>query len=291
MTESPAPLTLRSAAEALAAPLPPLLAEAEHLARNVALGEHGRRRAGLGDLFWQYRPAQDHDEVRAIDWRRSARSDATFVQDKEWQVAQSVTLWVDTAASMGFRSSDTDPTKADRARVLGLAAAILMNRAGERVGLTDVPPRSGRAQIARMATRLSEAAASDYGAPDATGMPAHSRALFLSDFLGPVDAVEDALTAAADRGVHGALVQVLDPAEDAFPYDGRTIFESMGGSLRHETLKAGELRERYVTRLAERRDRLDRLCRLTGWQFLTHRTDHSAGEALMWIYGAMERRT
>ena len=41
------PLTLRSEAEALAAPLPPLLAQAEHLASTVLLGDHGRRRAGM----------------------------------------------------------------------------------------------------------------------------------------------------------------------------------------------------------------------------------------------------
>ena len=91
-------LTLRSNAEALSAPFPPLLAEAERLANSVLLGEHGRRRAGMGDTFWQYRPAQSHDEARRIDWRRSARSDQTFVQDKEWQIAQSVVLWADPAA-------------------------------------------------------------------------------------------------------------------------------------------------------------------------------------------------
>ena len=58
------PLALRADAEALASPLPALLADAEHLAASVLLGDHGRRRAGLGDTFWQYRPAQDHDEVR-----------------------------------------------------------------------------------------------------------------------------------------------------------------------------------------------------------------------------------
>ncbi len=64
----------------------------------------------------------------------------------------------------------------------------------------------------------------------------------------------------------GALVQVLDPSEQDFPFDGRTIFESVGGSLRHETLKAGDLRARYRLRLAERKDRLRDLCRRTGWQ-------------------------
>ncbi|SMY06191.1 DUF58 domain-containing protein [Flavimaricola marinus] len=292
MTESaPLSLTLRSNAEALASPLPPLLAEAEHLASTVLVGDHGRRRAGLGDTFWQYRPAQDHDEVRSIDWRRSARSDDTFVQDKEWQIAQSVSLWVDQSASMSFTSSKELPSKAHRARTLALASAILLLRGGERVGLPGLPPRRGSAHVDRMAQLLSEDDAADYGAPDAREMAAHSRALFISDFLGDIDATEAALTAAADKGVQGAMLQVLDPTEEAFPFDGRTIFESMSGSLRHETLKAGDLKQRYLDRLAERKDRLSQLARLTGWQFHSHHTGDSAASALMWIFGALERRT
>ena len=290
MTE--APLSLRSGAEALAAPLPPLLAEAEHLATTVIVGDHGRRRPGLGDTFWQYRPAQYHDERRLIDWRRSARSDVEYVQDKEWQIAQSVQVWVDQSASMSFASDKTLPPKADRARTLALATAILLNRAGERVGLTGdaLPPRRGTAQIARMAELLSEDGPDDFGTPDASGMLHHSRALFISDFMGPMDGIEAALTDAADRDVRGVLLQVLDPTEEAFPFAGRTIFESMGGTLSHETLKAGDLRDRYLERLAERKDRLETLARTTGWQFSTHHTGDSATAALLWLYGALERR-
>ncbi|MEO1637863.1 MAG: DUF58 domain-containing protein [Pseudomonadota bacterium] len=288
-----APLTLRSEAEGLAAPLPPLLAEAEHLASTVLLGEHGRRRAGTGDTFWQYRPAQPHDAARSIDWRRSARSDANFVQDKEWQIAQSILMWVDQAAAMTFRSDENLPTKGGRARTLGLAAAILLIRGGERVGLTGLrlPPRRGEAQLLQMAQLLTEDADIDYGAPEAQGMLPHSRAFFVSDFLGDLQPVEGALLRAADRGVRGALLQVLDPQEEAFPFDGRTIFESMSGSLQHETLKAGDLKTRYLDRLAARKDRLAYLARTTGWQFTTHHTGDSATNALLWLYAALERRT
>lgn len=284
------PLALRSQAEALAGPLPALLAEAEHLATTVLLGDHGRRRAGTGDTFWQYRPAQPHDEARSIDWRRSARSDANFVQDKEWQIAQSVILWVDQAASMSFQSDD-HPTKAQRARTLGLAMAILLIRGGERVGLTGIqlPPRGGETQLMQMAELLSRDETTDYGAPEAQGMLPHSRALFISDFLGDIQPVEDALLRAADRGVRGTLLQVLDPQEEAFPFDGRTIFQSMTGAMEHETLKAGDLKERYLGRLAERKDKLQHLTRTTGWQFQTHHTGMSATNTLLWLYGAMER--
>ena len=288
-----AALTLRERSEAEASRLPPLLARAEHLAGTVLLGDHGRRRSGLGDDFWQYRPAQIGDSRRMIDHRRSARGDQQFVREREWQIAQSIMLWVDQGASMRFASGPSLPTKADRARLLGLATAILLVRGGERVGLTGttLPPRRGNAQIVRLAQAWSEDAAPDYAPPEHRAMIPHARAVFISDFLGPLDEVELALTKAADRGVRGVLMQVLDPGEEAFPYQGRTIFESVGGTVRHETLKAGELRERYLDRMARRKDALLQLCHATGWQLGLHHTGDSAQMALLWLYRALDGGT
>ncbi len=281
---------LRSRAEALGQTLPPLLAEAEMLASTVMMGEHGRRRAGLGDEFWQYRPAHQGDSARMIDWRRSARSDAHFVREREWQAAQSVTIWVDPAKSMSFTGDRSRAPKADRARLLGLALAVLLLRGGERVGLAGLAaPRAGRAQLLRLAARLSgENAGEDYGAPVTEGMVGHGRGVFLSDFLGDLSGIEAGLARAADRGVKGVLIQTLDPAEEEFPFDGRTIFESMGGTLRHETQRAGDLRTRYLARLAERKDRLAHLARAVGWHFTTHHTGAPAQSALLWAYLALE---
>jgi uncharacterized protein (DUF58 family) len=281
---------LRARAETLGQSLPALLAEAELLAANVMLGEHGRKRAGLGDEFWQYRPAHQGDAARMIDWRRSARSDAHFVQTREWQAAQSISLWVDPAKSMGFTGSDKRASKADRARLLALATAVLLLRGGERVGLTgDTPPRAGRAQLLRLAQVLGGAEeVEEYGVPQTGGMVSHGRAVFLSDFLGDIEGVETALTMASDRGVRGALLQVLDPAEEEFPFDGRTIFESMGGTVRFESQRAGDLRGRYLARLAERKDKLTTLARAVGWHYHCHHTGQSAQSALLWLYQALQ---
>ena len=283
--------SLRSRSEALGQALPPLLAAAEHLAVGVVLGDHGRRRAGMGDEFWQYRPAHPGDSARMIDWRRSARSDAHFVREREWQAAQAVTLWVDGARAMGFSGDRARPPKADRARLLALALAVLLVRGGERVGLAGdaAPPRAGRGQVELLARALAVEGTDDYGAPEAAGLVAHGRAVFLSDFLGDLAAVERALGQAAGRGVRGALVQVLDPSEEDFPFDGRTIFESMGGTLRFETLRAGDLRARYLARLAERKARLAALARASGWHYLCHHTGQGAQAALLWLYRALEQ--
>lgn len=285
-------LHLREKAEGLAGPLPPLLADARHLAATIILGEHGRRRAGMGDEFWQYRQAHPGDSARAIDWRRSARADGThFVREKEWQAAQTVELWVDASRSMNFSSSDKHPTKAEISRLLGLAAAVLLINAGERVGLSggQLPPRSGEVQLSRIASTLATMSDdAEYGAPNARAMTPRSRALFVSDFLGDISEVRSALTKAADRGVHGAILQVLDPSEEAFPFDGRTRFLSMSGSIEYETQKAGSLRDRYLDRLAERKAELTELAKVTGWQYHCHHTDSPPMSALLWLYQSLE---
>lgn len=290
MTE---PARLRQDAETLAGPLPPLLAAAEHLASSVMTGAHGRRRVGQGDEFWQYRPSHAGDEARMIDWRRSARSDdALFVREKEWQAAQSVMVWLDMGQSMQFASAKDLPTKAHEAQRLALALSVLLIRGGERVGLTNIglPPRSGQVQLMRLTSALAtEVDATDYAVPELRGAPPRSRAVFVSDFMGDMESIERALTRAADRGISGALLQILDPQEEAFPFDGRTIFESMGGTVRHETLKAGDLRDRYLERLAARKDALRALTRTTGWQYHTHHTGTPASAALLWLYTALEQ--
>jgi len=228
-----------------------------------------------------------------IDWRRSARADAHFVREKEWQAAQSVLLWVDEAQSMAFSSDPNISTKADRAKLLAMAISVLLIHGGERVALAALgtPPRSSELQLLRIAQHFTaEHDGEDYGTPVIRIMPPHSRALFVSDFMGDLSGLESQLTRAADRGVRGVLYQVLDPQEEAFPFDGRTIFESMGQTLRHETLKAGDLRDRYLERLATRKAKLADLARATDWQYACHHTGDSAQAALLWLYGALERK-
>ncbi|MCY1126853.1 DUF58 domain-containing protein [Frigidibacter sp. RF13] len=279
---------LRRDAGSLADALPPLLAEARQLAAAIQTGEHGRRRAGVGEEFWQYRTARPEDEARRIDWRRSGRSDQFYIREKEWQAAQSVHLWVDRSASMNFRSTERWPEKGARARVLALAVAILLERAGERFGLADdrAPPRAGRAQLGRVAGILADEAALPEveAAMGVTSFVSGARALVLSDFFGDIDRMSELVLAAAGRGVTGALMQIVDPAEEDFPFAGRTVFEMMSGAARHETQEAGGLRRRYIERLAERRDRLQALAAKAGWQFTIHRTDQPPMAALIWIH-------
>ena len=124
--------------------------EATRVSSTVAHGIHGRRRAGPGETFWQFRQFGALDAATLIDWRRSASSDHLFVREREWEAAHTVWLWPDLSASMNFRSHLSATTKRDRAVVLALAAAELLvgrRRACRPAGLTrptGIAPR-GRA--------------------------------------------------------------------------------------------------------------------------------------------------
>lgn len=281
-------------AHAVAERLPDLLIEADRIAQTVAHGIHGRRRAGPGETFWQFRTYEPQDSVQLIDWRRSASSDHLYVREREWEATHTVWLWPDLSPSMAFKSHLADVTKRDRALVLMLAAAELLVRGGERVGLLGMtPPTSSR----RAATRMAEAIASHAGAPQlASGRPSSARVnrfsglILISDFLDPIDELRESLEALAEGGATGHLVQVLDPAEETLPYEGRTEFLSSEGGESWIADRAESLRARYQARLHAHRQSLQDLALRHGWSFLVHHTDRPPTEPLLTLIMRLEGR-
>src|SRR5918997_1403777 len=142
----------------LAQRMPRLVLEARRVAANLAHGIHGRRRAGTGETFWQFRPFVAGEAAQRIDLRRSGRDDRLYVREREWETAQTVWFWIDRSASMGYVSDLAQAPKIERAIVLGLALADCFVESGERVGMLGLmPPRATR----RIAERVAEALVAD----------------------------------------------------------------------------------------------------------------------------------
>ena len=273
-------------AEALGATLPPLLVAAERVASTVSQGVHGRRRVGQGETFWQFRRYEFGDAVQRIDWRRSARADPLYIRETEWEAAQSVWLWRDGSPSMDFRSRPELETKRERADLLLLALASLLVRGGERAALleTGMFPTSGRGVMTRLWAMMQSDRLSANSLPGVDVLPRHSRVVMIGDFLSSLEEVQAVVEAYAGRGVRGHLIQVLDPAEEQLPYDGRVLFE--GPEAEGEVLipHVASLREAYQRELARHRDGLQALAVRSGWSFAFHHTDHSPEGPLMALY-------
>jgi uncharacterized protein (DUF58 family) len=281
---------LRQRAETLADRLPPLLVAAERVAATVAQGVHGRRRVGVGETFWQFRPYQAGDSTMRIDWRQSARSQQLFLREQEWEAAESVWLWRDRSPSMDYRSPGAERTKLDRAVLLVLALASLLTRAGERVALLGAGggrPIGGRAGIEALCRGLLAPFADDGSLPTAEPLPRHARLVLIGDFLAPLDELRARLRDYVAMGVRGHLLQVLDPAEETLPFAGRVRFE--GPEDEGNTLigNVGGVRAAYTERLEAHRAALRDLARSLGWTYAPHRTDHPPEPALLALYVAL----
>jgi uncharacterized protein (DUF58 family) len=276
----------RHEAEALAGRLPPLLVAAERVAATIAQGVHGRRRVGSGDSFWQFRGYSPGDAVSRIDWRQTAKSGQPFIRENEWDAAQSVWLWADPSPSMDWRSTKSLPTKRERADLLTLATAALLIRGGERVALlgTGQQPSIGRSVLDRMARALGEA-----GRPDlvAEKLPRHANLVLIGDFLLPLPELRDRLRGLASQGVHGHLLQVLDPAEETLPFDGRVRFEGLEQEASTLISRVETIRAQYHERLAAHRAGLMDIVRPYGWSFGIHRTDQPPHAALLALHAIL----
>lgn len=282
---------LHHRAEALAATLPPLLVAAERVAATISQGVHGRRRIGQGETFWQFRRYQAGDSAGRIDWRQSAKSQPVYIRENEWEAAQSIWLWRDGSPSMAYHSSEALPAKGNRADLLTLALASLLVRGGEHIALigTGIAPAAGRAALLRIADTIEFGRTAGTSLPAAEPLPRYARLVMVSDFLVPLAKLGKILAAFSARGVKGHLLQVLDPAEETFPFAGRIQFEGPEDEGRLLIGRAESVREDYREAMAAHQRGLEALARQTGWTLATHRTDRPAETPLLALFLALSQ--
>ena len=275
-----------AAAEALAARLPPLLADARRVA-SVLLGGHGRRTAGAGENFWQFRAYAPSDPVRSIDWKKSAQGDRVFVREKEWDAAQSFLMWCDRSGSMDYRSSKHLPAKRDFADVLFLALASTLFDSGERLLLAGSGLGAFRGGNALL--DFAEAATGSAWPLAVSGaFPLRARALLVSDFLFPLEDLGRYLEHLSSRQGGGDIVQILDPAETAFPFSGHVRFEGLEKEDPLLVPEAGSLRDLYFDKMAQHAAELEALCLKNNCRLHRFTTDMPPEKALLELYRAME---
>jgi uncharacterized protein (DUF58 family) len=280
------PPSIRREAATLSARLPSLIIAARRVAQTVRHGVHGRRRAGSGETFWQFRPFLSGEPSSRVDWRRSAREERAFVREREWEAAHTVWIWFDRSASMQFASSLAPVSKIDRAALLTLAFADLCVRGGERAGLLGLTrPMATQGVVERFAEAIATEerlhGASEAALPPALPAAPRSMVLMIGDFLSEPEDVGRAIQAVSAEGAIGELVMIADPIEETYPFSGNTEFLHPAGALRLVAPRAQNLRDAYLARLAAHRESIRGICARSGWGMSIHRTDASPAEILL----------
>lgn len=280
---------IRLKARRLSASYPALLAEAERVAAIAATGLHGRRKSGTGETFWQYRPYNNTDAAHRIDWRRSAKSDALYVRDNEWEAANTIYFWQDRHSGMDWHSNAKLPLKSERAAIISMALANLLMQGGEHCGIIGLDQRSrtGRRGLERLFEDLilSNGVHSDFTSP----IRAHSKVIIASDFLAPLDIWKVNLAQLAARPTHGILLHIIDPAEESFPYKGRLELKMPGlKSIKSMIVGRAETAQMsYQSRFERHITDIDLLAKGLGWHVIRHYTHDPASRPLTQLYGLL----
>jgi uncharacterized protein (DUF58 family) len=272
----------------LAASLPRLVLEARRIAANVIHGLHGRRRAGTGENFWQYRRFVSGEPAARVDWRRSARDDHLYVREQEWEASHTVWVWPDRSPSMAFASRDARDSKLERGLIVALALAELLVGGGERVGIPGLmSPTASNNVIDKMAQAMLHDDATRLSLPPSFVPSALAEIVVLSDFWSPIADIRNMLAGLSSSGAHGTLIQVVDPAEETFPYSGRVEFVEPEGGEMITAGRAESWMNDYVARVALHRDEIRAETNKLDWLFSTHTTSRSAAELLLFLHGGM----
>lgn len=269
----------------LAAVMPRLVLEARKIAATVIHGLHGRRRAGSGENFWQFRRFTSGEEARRIDWRRSARGDDLFVREREWEAAHTVWIWADRSPSMSYKSNLARDSKLERTLVIGFALADILVDAGERVGVPGLTrPTGSRAVIDRMAEAMMHDPNERASLPVGFAPASLAEVVVLSDLWSPIGEIRKLIAQLSETGAQGHLVQIVDPSEETFPFSGRVEFVEPEGGGEITAGRAENWRADYEARVARHRAEIRAETDRLGWSFAIHRTDKPANELLLALH-------
>jgi uncharacterized protein (DUF58 family) len=148
-------------------------------------------------------------------------------------------------------------------------------------------PTASRTVIDKIAQAILHDEATRLSLPPSFVPSALAEIVVLSDFWSPISEIKTMLAGLSASGAHGVLVQIVDPAEESFPYSGRIEFvEPEGGGV----VTAGRAEKwagDYVARVARHRDEIRSETNKLDWMFSTHTTSRSAAELLLFLHSGM----
>jgi uncharacterized protein (DUF58 family) len=148
-------------------------------------------------------------------------------------------------------------------------------------------PSASRNIIEKMAEAILHDPSERASLPPSFAPSPLSEVVMLSDFWSPIGQVQDAIAQLSGSGAHGHVVQIVDPAEESFPYSGRIEFIEPEGAGSVTAGRAETWRNDYQGLVANHRAAIRADTDRLGWSFAIHRSDRPASELLLVLHARM----
>ncbi|MBL7052797.1 MAG: DUF58 domain-containing protein [Candidatus Marinimicrobia bacterium] len=215
---------------------------ARFVVEGFLVGLHKSPFHGFSAEFSEYRPYNEGEDTRFVDWRYFGKTDRFYVKRFEEETNLRATIILDSSASMGFASGKI--SKLDYGSFLSAALSHLLLKQRDAVGLTifdksvkiAIPPRSKPSHLKEILTHISNTKAE--GETDiatnlhkiANQTKKRGMIILISDLLDEPESVISGLKHFRYQGNDVVVFHLLDPQEIEFDYRKNTKFVDLENS-------------------------------------------------------------
>lgn len=249
-------------------------------------GRHRSPFQGFSVEFAEHREYVPGDDLRYVDWKIYGRRDRYYLKQYEEETSFACQLLVDTSESMTYRSEQAAMSKLDYARHVAAALSWMVLHQQDAIGLTlfdgglreYIPPSSQPSQLGRILTALET---KENSGETAIGPVLHEMAariqrrglvILISDLFDDPESICSGLKHFRYRRHDVSVLQIIDPAEQDFPFEEPTLFhglEQSGDQMTDPRSLAKSYRQQFEAFLQEIRGG----CRNQAMQYQLIRTD------------------
>lgn len=221
-------------------------------------GRHASPYRGFSSEFMQHRQYTPGDDTRRIDWKAYGRTERYYLREHRQETNLTAHVLVDTSRSMAYASGQLRKLEYAKMAAACLAYLVLDQQDSVAVMTFDGDVKMLSAPTSRMDAFVDVCEALAPVEPRGDGDIAralHTVAeavsrrgviVVISDFLEKADAVVKGIEHIVFEGHDCLVIQVLDPAERAFPFSGYCLFDGLEGGKKVIT-DAARVKARYLS--------------------------------------------
>ena len=267
--------------------------KARLIVEGYVSGLHKSPYQGFSVEFAEHREYVPGDDLRYVDWKLYGKSDRYYLKQYEEETNFNCHLLLDTSESMQYRSEHAAVSKLEYARLVAAALAYLVIQQQDAAGLATfdraisnfIRPSSTASHLKQLFHVMEQTPARG---ETALGPIFHDLAerikkrglvIVLSDLFDDAESILMGLKHFRHRRHDVSVLQIIDPAEQDFPFEDPTLFKGLEG-LPDQMTEPRSLRRAYQREFERFTNELRRGCRDLRMDYQIIRTDRPLDVAL-----------
>lgn len=266
---------------------------ARQIVEGYVSGSHKSPFHGFSAEFAQHREYAVGDDLRYVDWKVYAKSDRYYLKQFEAETNFTCYLLLDCSESMRYKSADAALSKWEYGRLVAAALAYVVIKQQDAAGVCTVSDKvNDFLRPASQPTHLKQIYYTLENTPVAgesgLGKVFHELAerinrrsliIIISDLFDDLESVLLGLKHFRHRKHDVSLLQVIDPAEQDFPFQEPVLFHGLE-NLPEQMVEPRALKKAYQEEFEKFLKTVQRGCRDLKLDYSLIRTDQSLDVAL-----------